>query len=525
MEKVIYYARVSTQEESQLNALKDQITELEDFVNSQQEWELEDKYVDEGKSGTTTKGRGEYNRLISDIETDKFDIIVIKDETRLNRNVLDWYQFIDKLVQNKKKLYFYIERKFYTPDDALITGIKAIMAQEYSRDLSKKINNAHRNRQTKGKVCTNSTIMGYDLINGELVINKEEAEIVKYIYEEFINGVGFRIIARNLYNKGIKSNNNTIFQPTTLKRIVANSKYKGTLTMNMIHKDFDTKKKYKLPKDQWIIHEDTVTAIVSKDMWDKANSLIETKRMNTAKGSLVGRNSGNHTLSGKIICGDCNKSFWYQKRKKSKDVWICSKYRKYGNSELGCINDVNLSDEALNKLLTDAIERYWQSREEHIENSIRVLDKILKENNENSIDELQKELEKLNNKKGKLIDSLTDDIITKEEFIVKKKEYDNKIELINEEIKSSIDKNTNLLQKKERLLLIKKHIKEDNKLVLNEEIINHFVSKIIIYHNNSIDILFSEDFPVNKINATYNNSQYVVNITYKRCGIICNKIN
>lgn len=523
MNKVIYYARVSTQEESQVNALKEQIIELDNFVNSQHEWEFVDKYVDEGKSGTTTKGRGEYKRLLTDIETDKFDIIVIKDETRLNRNVLDWYLFIDKLVQNKKKLYFYMEKKFYTPDDALITGIKAIMAQEYSRDLSKKINNAHRNRQSKGKVCTNSTIMGYNLIDGKLVINKEEAKIVKYIYDEYINGVGFRIIARNLYNMGIKSKNNTMFEPTSLRRIIANSKYKGTLTMNMVHKDFDTKKMYKLPKEQWIIHEDAVPAIVTKEIWDKANSLLEIKKINIPEGSLIGKNNGNHLLSGKIICGDCKKNYWYQKRKTCVDVWVCSKFRKYGDTESGCLNNIKLSNDVIIKILKDAIEHYLQIRDENIENAIDILNKLIEEKNiDNSVNTLQKEIEKLYSKKGKLIDSLAEELISKEEFILKKKEYDDKIEQLNQELEICTGKNTNLINKKERLLRIKESIKNNNKQNLDEQIVEHFIQKVIVHHNNSIEILFSEDFPKEKVLVTHENLKYVVDPSHKRCSIISN---
>ena len=93
--KVVFYSRVSTDEEKQLNALDKQIQELADYIHSQKDWVLVDKYIDEGISGTTSKGRHEYNRLYNDLLTDKFDIVVIKDQSRLMRNVLDWYLFLD----------------------------------------------------------------------------------------------------------------------------------------------------------------------------------------------------------------------------------------------------------------------------------------------------------------------------------------------------------------------------------------------------------------------------------------------
>ena len=95
------------------------------------------------------QGRKEYNRLYEELSENKFDIIVIKSQDRLMRNTRDWYLFVDRMVKAGKQLYMYMEQKFYSADDALITGIKAILAEEYSRELSRKINNAHYHRQKK----------------------------------------------------------------------------------------------------------------------------------------------------------------------------------------------------------------------------------------------------------------------------------------------------------------------------------------------------------------------------------------
>ena len=222
MEKTVIYCRVSTDEEIQINALASQVKEAENAANTE-EWTLVDKYIDEGKSGTTTKNRNEYNRLLIDMESGKFDIIVVKSQDRLMRNTREWYIFVDKLVQCKKQLYFYLEGKFYTPDDALITGIKAILSEEYSRELSKKINNAHRNRQESGKsVILTSKTWGYDKVNKKVVVNKEEAEIVKLTFMLYVSGMGSRTVARELYNRGIKSRSGTMFQETTVRSIIRN---------------------------------------------------------------------------------------------------------------------------------------------------------------------------------------------------------------------------------------------------------------------------------------------------------------
>ncbi|MHB8130001.1 MAG: recombinase family protein, partial [Mobilitalea sp.] len=203
--KAVIYCRVSTDEEKQVNALKGQVQEAIAAVHKQK-WKLVDQYIDEGRSGTTTKKRDEYNRLVSELDQNKFDVIVVKSQDRLMRNTKEWYVFVDKLVQAQKKLFFYLDNKFYTPDDALITGIKAILAEEFSRDLSKKINNAHKSRQEKGtNVSITSNTWGYNKVKKEVVINEKEADIVRLIYQRCIEGKGSRIIAKELQTKGIKS--------------------------------------------------------------------------------------------------------------------------------------------------------------------------------------------------------------------------------------------------------------------------------------------------------------------------------
>jgi DNA invertase Pin-like site-specific DNA recombinase len=222
MQRVVYYARVSTEEEKQIKALNTQVQELESYIKTVEEWILIKGYVDEGRSGTTIKGRVEYQKLYNDILTDNFDIIVIKDIDRLSRNTLNWYLFIDRLVQTGKKLFFYNIKEFYKVDDKLITGIRALIAEQYSRDLSIKINNAHKTRAKKARAVTNGKMWGYYQKDGKLFINEEEAEIVKLIFSLYIQGFGFRSIQKKIDEIGYTSRNGTSFAMTTLKRIIKN---------------------------------------------------------------------------------------------------------------------------------------------------------------------------------------------------------------------------------------------------------------------------------------------------------------
>lgn len=122
---------------------------------------------------------------------------------------------------------------FYSPDNALISGIKAILAEEYSRELSKKINNSYKRRIEAAKngekisIVNNSRSLGYDKVNGELVINEKEAEAVRMIFNMYASGEGLRAISNTLYDMGYRNRSGNEIDPTTISRMLSSEKYKG----------------------------------------------------------------------------------------------------------------------------------------------------------------------------------------------------------------------------------------------------------------------------------------------------------
>lgn len=196
--------------------------------------------------------------MLDDIKKDKFDIIVVKDQSRLQRNTMDWYIFLNEIVQNRKKLYLYLENTFFDPKDKFIFGIKAMMAEEYSRDLSKKGNAAKRRRQEKGKPIITNRTWGFQNINGEILIDEEEAKLVTRIYQLFADGFGGRVVARILRDEGIRNRNGKTLSENTIRDIVKNPLYKGVAVMNKEHFDFEAKKTIKNPESEWIYREGIV---------------------------------------------------------------------------------------------------------------------------------------------------------------------------------------------------------------------------------------------------------------------------
>lgn len=498
LKNVGYYARVSTEEEQQLNALKNQIEMLENYINSQDEWRLVDRYIDEGETATTANNRKEYLRLYEDINTDKIDIVIIKDETRLNRHPLHWYEFIDRLTRNEKQLFLLSENKFYSPDDEFIMGIKAGMARQYSRDLSKKILNAHRHRELKGSsIITNGKMWGYRQVNKQLEIDEEEAKIVRFIFNQYIAGDGFRKIQTSLDGMGIKNRNNKPFSMSTLKRIIRQEKYMGTLVCNKTRKNFDTKKNKQNSKEEWIIHENRIPPIVTKEVWEKANKILESKRTYKNNANMIGRFTGLYPLSGKIICGKCGRKYYHTKYKTMKDsVWECQGYRVYGkNNPNGCDNH-KVSFSLLEEKTKESIERTIKDAGDIIDHSIKALEVSLsKKQDFFETNTIEKKITQLNKKKDRLFELYSENIIKKDDFQIKYDEYNSSIEELENKIREIKAKEKGIKDKLSRLLEMRNVIvNRTSKEGMYDKLIKNSISEIIVKEDGTFDITVSFEY-------------------------------
>ena len=486
MARAVIYCRCSTEEETQKNALLQQVGEARESI-LQKGWLLIDEYV-ESKSGTTTGKRAEYGRLYEDMMTDKFDIIVIKSQDRLMRNTKDWYLFLDRLVTEHKQLYMYLEHKFYSPDEALITGIKAILAEEYSRELSKKINNAHLHRQKNNgaAILTNRTYGLKKLPDKSIELIDDEVRIKKRMYELCAEGYGCRRIADILKNEGITNREGRYFNAANIGRMIRNPLNKGTVVMNRKHFDFDTKRILNIPEDQQYIYKNKVPAIVSEELWTLANAQMD-KRRKSGKSSARGYYTGKSMLSGKLRCGICGESYYRRTRHSHNNGvlihgWSCRSDVESGRKG-GCDN-IHLDEKLLYNVLEETAKENVQIDWEKI---IRDMCCLLKQVFEEW--DIEKDIQTEENKKKKLrkqmdvlIEKLLDGVLSDE--IYKKKQ---------EELQKTLDESDiklQLLEKKrgeretaqERISEIEKKMKEEGvlKKVFAEELLDE-IQEIIVF--------------------------------------------
>ncbi len=453
--KAVIYCRCSTEEESQRMALLQQVRESRESVE-RHGWLLVDEYI-ESASGTTVKKRDEYQRLYEDMMTDKFDIIQIKSQDRLMRNTKDWYLFLDRLVTNGKKLFIYIENRFYSTDDSLITGIRAILAENYSRELSVKLNNAHRQRQKQGKVLIlPPDTRGYrKLSRDQVIVDEEEAEAIRRMFQLVMEGMGSRTCAWLLLQQGKKDHRGRYYDEQSIRRIIRNPLYCGTVVQNKVHYNFETKKYEPVPREQWVVHENAVPAIVSKDVWQAANQAMD-RRVNDHQ---RGKNTGKYDLSGKIICGLCGRPYYraFRRRYKNGELlveWKCSTYLKYGRKDShtmrpqlckvqadqarkGCEN-IHLDERRLYGWLDEFCGQCGASSPMHAEvlrdQTLHILEKVFDQDKAlRKLEKLNKELENLRQLKSRLLDKLLQSVISDSDFQAKKAELEKRIQSLSEE--------------------------------------------------------------------------------------------
>lgn len=491
--RAVIYNRCSTEEESQKDALAKQVQESRNCVRKQG-WQLVDSYV-EAKSGTTSEGRKEYQRLYRDLEEDRFDVIVIKSQDRLMRNTKDWYLFLDRMQKNRKRLYMYLEKKFYTPDDALITGIKAILAEEYSRELSKKINNAHQNRQKEGQsfVFTNHTYGLKKLPDKRVVIDEREAEMVRMIFELSANGYGTYSSARLLFQNGWRNHNGNRISPATIRNIVRNPIYRGTVIQNRQHYDFESRQLIWNPPSEWIIHEDAVPAIVEKELFERANRGLDERKVRSAKkqrsveqerdeaSELCRHSGGKYPLSGKLFCGLCGAPYYRTLRSRSDGKvaeWKCSRYLQNGRKtagrahgydgqradcENGCDN-VHLSEKKLLSRLKALCGEGQTAQEEQklTEELSDILGRAMDGSRETKRqEELRLSRERAIRQKEVLLEKLLEHVISDADYMRKNEELEEKIRSVEMQLEAIGKAVSGTAGIKGRLESIQRSVKEE----------------------------------------------------------------
>lgn len=365
--RVCAYCRVSTDSDEQMESYNAQVSEFEDIITKNKDWEFVDIYADAGISGTNVKHRLAFNRMIRDCESGKIDLILTKSISRFARNTVDCLKHIRELKNIGVEVYFQKENiySFDSKMELVLTMLSSI-AQEESRNISENTKWGLKKRFKDGvAICNTDRLLGYDKDNeGNLIINEEQAKLVRRIYREYLDGKGYESIAQGLQADGIKTvAGKTKWWDSTIRGILENEKYYGELLLQKtVTVDYLTKKRVdnKNLEPKYRI-EDNHEAIISKEMFDLVQ-LERQRRFEITRGKNPDRRkySNKYGFSGKLYCEKCGKTLkrrqWNSGTKSEKIVWQCNSYIKgVENCPSKAVNDSDLK-EAFIRLYNDMVK-------------------------------------------------------------------------------------------------------------------------------------------------------------------------
>ena len=328
--RVAAYVRVSNLKDAMLQSLSTQVSYYNDFIQRHAGWQYAGAYVDEGLTGTKDL-RPEFQRLLADCRGGQIDMIITKSTTRFARNTVTMLETVRMLKEFDVDVFFEKENiHSMSGDGELMLTILASFAQEESRSVSDNCKWRIQEKMRKGEVFGLRGMYGYTMVENRLVIQPEQAEIVRQIFDWYVSGDSSIVIAKRLNAAGQLTLNHAAWSAKHVRDVLKNEKYAGNMLLQKTYiNDYLNKHKKKnrgeLP--QYFVTQ-THEAIIAQNTFETAQRMLaDSYKKNLPSKPAYAR----YPLSGKIICGNCGKHF-QRKTTKERIVWHCSTYLEHGKS-------------------------------------------------------------------------------------------------------------------------------------------------------------------------------------------------
>ena len=412
--RVAAYCRVSTDSDEQATSYEAQIEHYREYICKNPEWVLAGIFADDGISGTNTKKREEFNRMIDECMAGNIDMIITKSISRFARNTLDCLKYIRELKDKNIPVYFEKEaiNTMDSKGEVLLT-IMASLAQQESQSLSQNVKLGLQYRYQQGQVQVNhNRFLGYTKdTEGHLVIDPEQAEIVKRIYREYLEGASMDKIAAGLEADGILTGaGKPKWHTSTINKILRNEKYIGDALLQKTYTtDFLTKTRVKnngtVP--QYYV-ENNHEAIIPKDIFLLVQEELARRRLVRVSDNGRRRSySCRHCFAQIVFCGECGEFYrrvhWNNRGVKS-IVWrCCSRLENTGHAcRARTINEEALQDavlQAINQVLCEKKD-FLNVLQKNIAEVVKQGDSLSPEVIDERLHQLQKELVRKANKKA-----------------------------------------------------------------------------------------------------------------------------
>lgn len=479
--RVAAYCRVSTDSDEQETSYDAQISHYTNYINSHPDWTLAGIYADDGISGTNTKKRDEFNRMIDDCMAGKIDKVITKSISRFARNTLDCLKYIRQLKEKNIPVYFEKENidTMDSKGEVLLT-IMASLAQQESQSLSQNVKLGLQYRYQQGEIQVNcARFLGYTKDeNKRLVVVPEEAAIIKRIYQEYLEGASMIKIGRGLEADGILNGaGRERWHTSNISQILRNEKYIGdALLQKTFTTDFLTKTRVKnngiVP--QYYV-ENSHEAIIPREIFMQVQEELVRRRV--VHTSPNGKNrvfSSSHCLSNIVFCGTCGEIYrrihWYNRGKKS-IVWRC--VSRLENTGLFC-DARTVQDSQIEQVLVSAINQTLCDKDSFLATLQSNIETVLCHGNEKVLTDIDKRLAELQAELLKLASTKADYTGIGDE-----------IYRLREEKQKLMVENVNRDELKNRILDMDAFLKKQSSDITeyDEQLIRRLIEKVTVYED------------------------------------------
>jgi site-specific DNA recombinase len=479
MLRVAAYCRVSTDSDEQETSYDAQVSHYTEYIQQNPQWTLAGIFADDGISGTNTKKRDEFNRMIDECMAGNIDMIITKSISRFARNTLDCLQYIRQLKDKNIPVYF--EKESINTMDAkgeVLITIMASLAQQESQSLSQNVKLGLQYRYQQGKVTVNhNRFLGYTKDkDGKLIVDPEQAVVVKRIYREYLEGSSMNKIASGLEADGILTGaGKEKWHTSTINKILRNEKYMGDALLQKTYTtDFLTKKRIKnngtVP--QYYV-EDDHPAIIPKEIFMQVQEELVRRRV--VHKSPSGRKrtySCNHCFAQIVVCGECGELYrrvhWNNRGKKS-IVWRC--ISRLENTGLYC-DARTVPESQLEQVLVKAINRTLCDKDDFLEILQKNIETVLSQGNDRALADIENRLKDLQAELLKLAVSNAD-----------YEKVGNEIYRLRDEKQKALMESANRDEVKKRIADMSTFLREQSTEITeyDESLVRRLIEKVTVY--------------------------------------------
>lgn len=488
MKRVATFSRVSTE----MNSQKTSILNQEEIYSS---WIEKNKcilyksYIDDGISGTKAYKRTEWLKMLEDGKNKKYDILLCKSYSRFGRNMIETLGAIKDLRENGIRIIF-IEDNLDSEADSTKFGLFSWISEQESQNTSKRIKTVFEHFKEVGKIynCVAPYGYNYDHNIKNFVINEDEADVVRRVFKLYLQGNGTNKIASILTSEDIPSKKGGTWRGNTIKNMILNEVYLGTLVQNKSQSiDVTIKKVKKVSKKEWIKHYNNHQAIIDEETFLRANMIFKanSEKALKARFSIKGmERASNVSLFSNLLKCNCGSPMSIRRKKNRKPYYNCIEYEKIG---VACGHQSNFIQE---EVLIEYIKQKLNTLIENKFDSIKIVDKNdVKMSLENELKNIDKQIDKQIKLSNNLLNLYSDGTITAIQFKLQNESISNTLStLINN--KEILEDKINKLPK-DNVKNFKKDVESIVKVPIenwSNSMLKEIIDKIEINTNGFINI-------------------------------------